>query len=194
MPNQSVSDPVPAAPDLSNIATSPYAAKAEKKPTETPDIGYANKGPQVASGITGLLQGLQQGFAQKQVEKFNQAKSNYSISKAQHDAAAARVGQLKAQGTDPNSEEFKNAQLHLDQATAELGEHSKALVDLAHGGGGKGKNSDPKQQGLIGKALDMLMGKVPQTGNVAAPAPAGAPTPVPAAPAATPPFVGASGG
>ena len=163
MPDQNLNGPVPQAPDLSNIAASPYAAKAEKKPTETPDIGYANKGAQVASGITGVLQGLQQGFAQKQVEKFNRAKTDYSISKAQYDAASARVAQLRAQGSDPNSDDFKSAQAHLDQAKAELTTNTQSLVDLAHGGGGKGKNSDPAHQGIIGKAMDILMGKVHPT-------------------------------
>lgn len=175
--------PVPPVPDLSNI-TSPYATRAATAPTQPENIGYANKSMQVGSGIAGVLQGLQQGFAKKQMDKFNQAKSDYSISKAQYDAAAARVAQLKSQGSDPNSEEFKNAQTHLDQATAELGQSSQALVDLAHGGGGKGKNADPKIGGIIGKALDVLMGKVPATSH-----PAAAPS---ATPTSTPPFVPAS--
>ena len=50
MADQTLSGPVPQAPDLSNIAASPYADKAQKLPTENSGIGYANKGPQVAQG------------------------------------------------------------------------------------------------------------------------------------------------
>lgn len=161
MGSPNLAGPVPPAPDLADIASSPYADKSKRAPSQPEGIGLANKGAQVVSGITGVLQGLQQGFAQKQVDKFNRAKTDYSISKAQYDAASQRVAQLKAQGADPNSDEFKSAQAHLDQATSELSEHTKSLVDLAHGGGGKGKNADPAHQGLIGKAMDTLMGKVP---------------------------------
>lgn len=169
--------PVPPAPDLTNVATSPYAEKAAKPPVSSPaDIGQANKGAQVLSGVTGVIQGLQQGFAQKQMEKFNQAKSSYSISKAQYDAAAQRLATLK-----PTDSDYNDAKAHFDQASKELADSSKGLVDLVHGGGGKGgKNADPRQEGLIGKALDMLMGR--HHPAVTAGAPAG-----------TPPFVGSVG-
>ena len=185
------------------MATTPWTGDPLQNPAMAPTvdpvppppqgIGQANKGAQVASGVTGVLQALQSGYQKRQLNAWNEAQRAYMAAKVRSEADKEKLAKLTPDN-DPNSA-YAHAKANADQSAAALQEQTDAILAMAQGGktgGGRSKGTggqagQTQQQSklgqLFGSSAKILTGRPlshPTTTPTGAPPPnAGAVPPPP---------------
>lgn len=189
-------------PTSTNYQYIPQVAQGNFGATQPPEvpsgIGFAPRGAQTAEAITQALSGLRAGFAQNQMQQYDQVENQYQVARAQWQA-------LQSQLSDPNlppqtrqyyQKAMENSQLEMEQSYEQL-------VNLTSGKGGKGgkkaaganaSGNAQTKEGAAGKIGDFLKKLLlPHTSSPTAPV-AGPPPGIPSAPVTTPPFTGDQSG
>jgi len=153
---------LPSAPSFPDIPTPEITAQP---PAAAPSgsgggTGLAGRGAQAGSDVLAALQGLQQGFAQAQMKKFNQLKDASLVAKMQYDAAVSHLKAFADAGIPKNDPRVVAMIDAAKKADAEMTGRLEQLQSMVTGvkPGSKSK-VQPGQEDHHGK-LSEALGKV----------------------------------